>query len=271
MQDAGVHLVTIELAFNRRPFEVTDLINPNHIQLRSDQELWHKEKMVNLAINRLPPDWKYVAWIDADVTFARSDWAEETVQRLQHYPMVQLFSQAVDLSPSYEILKQSTGIIWGHQEGIYDDRNSYTYYHPGFAWAATREGFDQLGGLFDVAILGSGDFHMARALIGMGSGPNGLSPGYKEQLNIWRKRADTFIRGNVGYVPGMILHHWHGKKVNRKYRDRWKILTKHNYDPEFDLKPDSQGLYQFTTKNSPLEQDIRRYFQARNEDSIDVE
>ncbi len=79
-----------------------------------------------------------------------------------------------------------------------------------------------------------------------------------------------YVRGDVGYMPGHVNHYWHGKKVNRRYRDRWQILIKHQYDPEFDLKRDSQGLLRFTDRNPLLRQDIRRYFLMRNEDSIDL-
>jgi hypothetical protein len=101
--------------------------------------------------------------------------------------------------------------------------------------------------------------------------PKDISAGYSEQLELWQHRCKLYIRKNVGYMPGALLHYWHGKKVDRRYKDRWKILVKHKYDPEFDIKLDTQGLYQFTEKKPGLEQDIRKYFQARNEDSIDME
>src|SRR6202035_3379899 len=45
---------------------------------------------------------KYVAWIDADVKFNRPDWAQETMQLLQHYDVLQMFSHAQDVGPDYE-------------------------------------------------------------------------------------------------------------------------------------------------------------------------
>ena len=64
-----------------------------------DARGWHKENLVNLGIARLPRDSRYVAWVDADLTFARHDWVQETIQQLQHYPIVQMFAEAHDLGP----------------------------------------------------------------------------------------------------------------------------------------------------------------------------
>ena len=64
--DAGGALYTIEAAYAERPFEVTSPENPQHIQVRSGSEVWLKENLINLAIQRLPLAAKYIAWVDAD-------------------------------------------------------------------------------------------------------------------------------------------------------------------------------------------------------------
>lgn len=271
---AGAKLVTVELAFGERDFVVTEPTDPMDIQVRTRAELWHKERMLNLAINRLPLDWKYVAWVDADVTFSRPDWAEETVQLLQHYSVLQMFSHAIDTGPKHEHLKTHTGIMYAYEKGQMDMGSPrYESLHPGFAWAARRDAINAVGGLFDTAVLGSADRHMALSLLHKVecSYPHGLATGYIEQLQLWQDRCKQHIRKNVGHMPGSLIHYWHGKKVDRRYQDRWKILVKHSFDPEFDLKFDSQGLYQYTGNKPELEHDIRRYFLARNEDSIDME
>ena len=274
VNDSGAKLITVELAFGHREFVMTEPNDPMDVQLRTHTELWHKERMINLGIQRLPHDWKYVAWIDADIVFARPDWVEETVQLLQHYPILQMFSQAIDLTPRYEVLKTHVGMVYTYYEGMMDDPTGrYEKFHPGFAWAARREALNNLGGLSDIAILGSADRHMALSLLEKveNSHPKDISSGYKEQLELWQNRCKTYIKKNVGYMPGAIMHQWHGKKADRRYKDRWKILVCHQYDPEFDIKCDTQGLYQFTERNPQLAYDIRKYFQARNEDSIDLE
>lgn len=274
VETSGAKLMTVELALGERPFVVTERSDEFNLQLRSNDEMWFKERMLNLGIEHLPLDCKYIAWVDADVRFARPDWVNETVQLLQHYPVIQMFSKCSDLSPDNEVMSESLGIINAYHSGIIDKSKKYAgrYGHPGFAWAARREALNDLGGLFDTAILGSADYHMARALIGSvhKSHPSSLHPGYIEQLDLWQDRATQYIKGDVGYMSGHLFHYWHGKKVNRRYKDRWQILVENQYDPEFDLKRDTQGLHKFTDRNPKLRQDIRKYFLQRLEDDVTI-
>jgi hypothetical protein len=287
--NAGAVLHTVEIAFGDRPFEVTTLENPRHLQLRTFDELWHKENMINLGIAHLcetDPDWQYVAWVDADISFARPDWAVETVHQLQHHMVVQMFRTAHDLGPSNEIISAHTGFAYSYVNGLITGTRASDYcsrWHPGFAWAARREAIDHLGGLLDFAILGAADKHMAMALIGKVDcdlstrktwHPSYISPTYLGQLLQWQTRAERYIRRDLGYVDGSVLHHWHGKKADRKYVERWKVLIEENYRPDVDLKRDSQGLYQLVDhgdlRSIRLRDKIRAYFRQRNEDSIDL-
>lgn len=272
----GAKLWTVEIAFGDRPFEVTEAGNPFHLQLRSFEELWHKENMLNLIIQRLPLDWEYVAWVDADVSFSRPDWVVETVHQLQHYMVVQMFSKAVDLDPNYNIMKSHNGFVWSYVQNNYTAPSGFGYrkyglWHPGFAWAARKEAIDQLGGLIDFGILGAGDRHMATALIGTveDSVPPNIGKAYMNELKIWEARAKGLSK-DLGYMEGTLSHFWHGKKKDRRYTERWKILIDNQFDPDTDIKRDWQGLFQLVGNKQRLRDEIRTYFRARNEDSIDV-
>jgi hypothetical protein len=272
--DAGARLTTVEAAFGDRPLELKDTDRINHISLTTKTELWHKEAMLNIGISQLPPDWKYMAWIDSDVLFARPDWVQETLQQLQHYSVVQMFSQARDLTPNYSQFHDHKGFVWSWRTGQ-NPGQSYNMWHPGFAWAARRDAIDHIGRLFDYAILGAADRHMACSMIGRieDSFPDGLKtecPEYYEKLLVYQERALKHINKNIGYVDGLLLHYWHGKKADRRYMDRWKILMNCKYDPELDLKRDWQGLWQIADHAVDLRDQIRDYFRQRNEDSIDV-
>jgi len=305
VEDSGGVLYTVEAAFGNRPHAVTDKNNPHHIQIRTKSEVWHKENMLNIGISRLPPDWEYVAWIDADVMFARPDWVRETIQQLQHYQVVQMFSVAQDMGPNSEPINLHKGFIYQyaqlgdpfdlystkdiaidefieerakHFRGVdcYDEQNTLTgidSWHPGFAWAARREAIDHLGCLVDWALLGAADRHMAYGLIGRmaKSIPGGVQGTYRRLLMEWEERAEKHIKRNIGYVPGMLLHRWHGNKKNRRYKERWNIIVKHQFDPELDLKRDWQGMWQLTDRSRDLRDDLRYYFRMRNEDSIDLD
>lgn len=274
MHDAGVNLITVEAAIGDRDHEVTQAGRADHVQLRTFDTLWHKENMGNIGATRLPSDAEYIAFIDADVQFARLDWAAETVHRLQHHHVVQLWGEALDLDPSFNTIQKHVGFVrCAHERRPWERKARYgeVWWHPGFAWAMTREAFDMLGGLFDHGILGAGDRAMACSLYGRAelSFPAGLHPNYTASLLRWQERAKA-LHQDVGYVPGTILHDWHGKKKNRGYQDRWQILVKHQFDPIEDLYRDSHGLYQLRNHRIELRDDIRAYFTSRNEDGIDL-
>jgi hypothetical protein len=285
-QTEGQHvkLWTVEMAYGNRPFVVTEQDNDYHLQLRTPYEIWHKENALNLLMNHICseyPDAEYFAWVDADITFVRSDWAYETIQVLQHYDFVQMFSHAQDVGPKFEpIGSPHVGFLYAYCNDLPNQAKSTRYVpygygadfaHPGYAWAARRSALDKTGGLLDVCILGSADHNMAMGLVDQmeRSIDQRLGEPYKEQMRIWGDRCVKHIKRNVGYVPGMIMHHWHGRKADRQYRDRGKILVENNYNPHYDLKRDTQGLYQLTERSTKLRDDIRSYFRARNEDSID--
>lgn len=285
VQQAGAHLLTVEVAFGQREFVLTTPDHPLHLQLRTHSELWLKENALNLGIQRLPMDWEYVAWVDADVVFARPDWADETLHQLQHYDIVQMWSEAVDLSPTHQILQTHQSFVYSYQHdepeidgdiGVYGKlrpKTRHYTWHPGFAWAARREALDALGGLLDFAILGSADMHMAKAFLGRvdGSAHPGVSAPYRQGLHEWQARALRHIKGNIGYVDGLLMHAHHGPKTARRYRERWQILVDHQFNPVTDIKRDTQGLWQLdtdeTARSQGLRDDIRRYFHERDEDS----
>jgi glycosyltransferase involved in cell wall biosynthesis len=144
--------------------------------------------------------------------------------------------------------------------------------HTGYAWAARRDALESLGGLGDIGILGSGDRHMAYALIGEveRSYPNGMHPTYRMYWDEWQNRAEQNVRRNIGAMNTTLMHYWHGSKQHRRYQDRWQILTRRQFNWMSDVRRDSQGLWTWTHTNPALERDVRQYFAVRNEDSVDL-
>ncbi len=344
VEESGARLTVVECAFGNRPFEVTSRLEPGHVQLRTAHELWNKESLVNAGIARLPRDWRYVAWCDADVTFQRPDWVQETLQQLQHYPIVQMFSEAHDLDPDGMVMSSFRSFGWSHvhgvprkrhvppsqaggllpalapavapqepgglpvagsvavsatapggptatatttttlsfgdyygpgMEGAGDNPRIAYWHHPGFAWAARREAVDTLGGLFDVAVVGESDYMMAKSLVGEVEDMiyPGVSPAYRKAALDWQTRA-VGLRKNLGFVQGMLIHGWHGRKVLRNYWDRCRVLVETKFDPTTDLKRDWQGLYQLADDGTPrsimLRDSIRAYFRSRREDGTEL-
>ena len=101
--------------------------------------------------------------------------------------------------------------------------------------------------------------------------PLGLSPAYDRYIENWSLRARKAVSRDVGLVPGLAVHYWHGKTADRKYQDRPSILKRNQYDPAADVSYDSQGVLQLATDKPKLRDDLRLYFAARNEDSIDLQ
>jgi hypothetical protein len=296
MREAGATLITVEQAFGERPFEVTERDNPLHVQVRGEDELWIKENLINVGINyasQVFPDWRYVAWVDADVFPMRAsvrEWLEETVQQLQHYHIVQMFETAYDLDPGGKVIGDaqesfvSKYIKSGYQlpkkGGFWSGHYYMEHGHPGFAHAMTRFAADNMsssmgGPLVDFAILGAGDRHMCLSWVGCVEQTfEHLNKEYRHALMQYQVRCERWIKRDIGFVPGSIFHGWHGKKRDRGYTDRWKILRDNNFDPMLDLTRDSQGMYRLETwepRQIKLRDQIRSYMRSRREDSTDVE
>lgn len=305
----NVAVYVVEVALGQRPFVCTQANNPRHLQLRTHMMLWHKESMVNAGIRRLlPPNWKYVAWCDADLQFLNTNVAADTIHALQHWNVVQMFRSVCNLGPEGEILLptyESFGYKFVESGGIYAPKltprsaaqcaekpegnpeygppssSSATHYvaakdywHPGFAWACTRRAYEEgmRDGLIDFAILGSGDDHMAKALVGVVSESyhGSASEGYKKACDLWQERALSVINRNLGYVKGTIVHGYHGRFADRKYVERWSVLTQTGFDPYVDLhRCGVSGLSMLADekRHHRLRDLIRQYFLQRNEDS----
>jgi hypothetical protein len=273
---ANVALHAGELAYGDRPFEVTGA-HPGDVQLRTSDELWHKENLLNAVIQRFPPDWKYGAWIDADFHMTRRDWALEAIHQLQHFDFVQLFSSYSDVTVQHRPYRLMPSFAWSYLNGPGGGhRGSYGYGSgstgspgaTGGAWAFRRTALDAVGGLLDVCVLGSADWHMAFGLGGrINTAPEltRCSDGYMDAVRRWQERARV-IHANIGYIENHAVHHFHGSKVLRAYGDRWKILRDNHYDPSTDIVRDWQGVWQLAGNKPRLRDDIRAYFRARNED-----
>lgn len=281
VEDSGAILYTVEVAFGDRDFVVTHPGNPRHLQLRTSHELWIKENAINLGFQRLPANWKYAGWCDADVLFARADIWNEILHQLQHYAVVQPWSESVDLGPTYEIIHHYRSFAWClHNdapmklpEGYYYPSakdGGLMYWHPGYALFFRREAFDALGGMLDYAILGGGDMFMLKSIANRKIFiPRSLGEhGARWFRNYWERAAK--LKKNIGYVDGLLTHFFHGSKRKRGYHDRGFILVNAKFNPEVDIARDSQGLWQLTGNNIELRDGIRAYLRSRDEDSPEL-
>lgn len=286
LQTANVKLHVVEAVYGDRlpecnpetatEFELLQTMGYNYHQVKTRSEIWLKENLINLGVKHLlPKDWKYMAWVDCDVLFRSPCWALETLHQLQHYQIVQPWSDAADLTYEGGVHKHFKSFGYFSAKQIPQApsvHNPYCrpYGHTGFAWACTRYFYENVEKLLDFAILGAGDAHMAWACVGgvQGTINQNMQPGYKHLANLWQEKAQYAAGGVVGYTPGRIEHPHHGPKTRRQYATRWQILVKYKFDPIKDLKYDHQGVLKLKGKKK-LEHAIMRYNRNRFEDSIE--
>lgn len=238
-----------------------------HIRCTSQSDIWIKESLVNHGVQSLPNDWTKMAWIDADITFLNERWVEDTLDALDTWDVVQMFHSALNLGPSGDLTKVDKGFAFMYRGSgtPYTKTDRYGYWHPGYAWACTRKAWARMNGLIDWAILGSADRHMAMAFIGkvLDSAPGNIHKNYKQLLVDFQNRVRNL---KLSWIDGTIVHHWHGSLANRRYRERWDILTKLNYDPFIDVGLTLTGVVQLTASGERLRKPIEEYFVMRSED-----
>lgn len=159
---------------------------------------------------------------------------------------------------------QAAKMPWWKRDG-----GPHEYPHTGYVWAARRSVIDGVGGLFDIAAMGAGDYHMALALCGYAdrSIPGKVSESYRKHLMAWEERAFQHVNFNLGYIPGTIEHSFHGSKGHRRYIDRWQIILEHDFDPDTDILRNAHGVFELRCTKPKLRHDLDVYFRQRNEDA----
>ena len=180
------------------------------------------------------------------------------------------------LGPNGAVQRRVTSFAAQYVAGrVFRERSNQhaDYWHPGFAWMATRKALEATGGLI-CRTLGSADRHMAMAFLGRAAEtmPNLIHKNYKQQVMNWQ---DAVQHNGIELVvvPGLIRHYWHGSLEHRKYEGRWNILLEHDFDPALHIvQYTGTDLYVWSSHcPSELILAVIQYFQDRQEDSIQVE
>jgi len=267
-EEENVNLFIVEMIYGKQKYIITDKKKKNHLQIHCETPIWHKENMINLGVKYLlPKNYKAFAWIDADIEFDSNNWALDTLKILNGTKdIVQLFGLCLDMDK-----EESNLNIFNSFGYCFSKNKKYTtkgldYWHPGFAWAITRKAYEKIGGLYDKGILGSGDNIMALSIINKVNDFLNIDyhEDYKNGILEYQKKIKHL---RLGYVPGVIRHHYHGSKKNRQYTQRWQILIKHQFSPINHLIYDSIGILIPTNEFiQEFKDDIMNYFKQRKED-----
>jgi hypothetical protein len=277
-----VPLVVVELSYGSE-FELQEQDADILIQLRGGAVLWQKERLLNLALQALPGDCRYVAWLDCDVLFGSDDWAESAVRLLDRFAIIQLYRNVHYLLPHRSTPEVATAEVeftrpsaaFSISSGLpatlaightLDTREGTSA--TGFAWASRRELLDRHG-FFDACILGGGDRAMTCA----------ANHCFDEIMkrHYWNRRqrdrylawAEPFyetVRAETGYLDVDIFHLWHGNVHERGTRTRHQGLQRFQFDPFADIAIDANGCWRWNSEKPAMHDYVSGYFSSRRED-----
>jgi hypothetical protein len=262
----GLNLLTIELAFDDTPFQLSKADADILVQLRTSAIMWQKERMLNVGLKHLPADCDKIAWIDGDLIFLKNNWISEVSQLLQDYNIIQAYSQYIRLpKEAYEYheepeLTKDKGFVYSLVAGLEKG-------HPGHVWAARRKIIDEVG-FFDRLIVGGGDRFMGYSFAQYNDEYNDRFDyeALKPFQDRWLQEIQQRVQGSCFYHEGTILHLWHGDSKDRFYEKRSLILAEHHFDPNKDIKIDNNGCWQWSSEKPDLHRNIQEYFWLRNEE-----
>jgi hypothetical protein len=273
-------LIVVELAVDRA-FDLGPGDADQVIRIKDGDVMWQKERLLNVALSRVPVECTAVAWFDCDVILERPDWVEATMQALERAPLVQLFrdrfnlGQGVlpeDVDPGPYALGQSLAfrLKEGVSPSILNEIGNVRQWNAslGLAWAARRQLIERYG-LYDAGILGGGDRALAGAALGQLQAI--ARPWYSDGVRVehYRRWAEPFheaVRGNVEHLDGRLFHLWHGDRANRGYLTRYQDLQPFEFDPDHDLRVSPEGAWQWNSDKPAMHAYVRDYFRSRRED-----
>lgn len=292
MQRRRIPLYAVEAIFSGEVSQIAPYCEA--LTVRCETVLWQKESLLNLLLRCLDRHYEAVVWCDADVLFENSHWFRTLKMRLRKYPVVQPFAEALRLPRGVRRATRraerfsSFAAVYAAKPQLLLKGDFAAHGHTGFAWAARREVLDE-NGLYDAMIAGSGDHVMAHAFAGDFSSRcirriMADNEPHIAHFQQWAKKIYPHVRAQVGYVPGRLLHLWHGETQNRRYVDRNRELAAFGFDPEKHLARDERGLWRWAEQKTGLlgrtlklmgafqkkEEEMQRwaidYFASRKED-----
>lgn len=209
---AGVPVYVIECAIGSAAFWVPT--RPGLVRIRAPHAGWHKERLLNILEQVVPPRFTKLAWLDADILFDDPAWAANAEALLDRHPVIQLFDSAAWLQPDNTAVSRT----WpGFAATFARTRSapSEADAHPGFAWAMQRDLWRQHGGLLDRAATMGADSAMAYAWCGCE--PPAVYVDGSPAIAKWCLQARRLVAGRVAALPGRIQHLWHGPYAWRQY------------------------------------------------------
>ena len=266
-------LVAVELSFDGH-FELDERDATRLIQVRATDVMFQKERLLNLALDALPPVCDIVAWIDCDVIL-ETGWSRRARKALGTGRLVHLFDRQINrardgLGQSLFGASVARKLLSG--EMTLDDFTAEARPVPhtawGLAWAAPRPLLDAHR-FYDACIAGSGDAALFCAAAGGFDRPREalrMSPDWHRHYLAWAKPFHQAIAGRIACLDGPILHLWHGETEHRQYRERHQHLQRFQFNPDEDVALTSNGCWRWNSDKPEMHAWIDQYLTGRKED-----
>jgi hypothetical protein len=260
-----VPLAAIELSFDGR-YELgagdADLL----VQLRGEDIMWQKERLLNALLPQLPAECRQVAWLDCDIVFERQDWHECVSSALARVPLVQPFQRVHYMPPhAGRWLELGKSVDEGLNRATTRGSDSPM---KGMAWAASRD-LVELHGLYDACIIGGGPNALACAVLGTHGHvirSNNMNGRQREHFLEWAERFGRAAQGAISCIAGDVYHLWHGDLADRRGSERHQGLVPFEFDPGADIAIAESGCWRWATDKQDMHRYVRDYFAQRKED-----
>ena len=224
-------LVAVELSHNG-DFQLTEDDADILLQLHCPDVMWQKERLLNVGIAAVPEDVAHVAWLDCDLVFEDDQWMDDAVRTLGDASLVHLYGRRLNLhreadpeSQSEDRVDVALSAIAASSAGLPSDLELADSDAPltlrrtvGLAWAARRELLD-CHGLYDAAILGSGDRLILGAALGrcdLGRRTLAMNDAQTVHYLAWAEPFSRSVCGRVGFIDHTVRHLWHGDLRDRR-------------------------------------------------------
>lgn len=275
----GLKLLTIELTPKSEKGVLSPSNSDMYIHLQTDVVLWHKERLFNYAVSKLPKECDKVVFLDADILFENENWIAETRDLLEKYAFIQPFEYVhrmveleKDISKKTEFGSKNGEKIHSIAYGLhkYGQKALDMYPHhgvPGMALACRRDLIEDIG-YYDADITGSGDLLLIDSLFNIETlRIQFMNQKFKQHFFLWRKKLYKAAKNSLYFTSGDVFHLWHGDTLNRFYEERETILARHNFDPSTDIRIAENGTWDWSKNKMGLHQEVQSYF--KNKSSFD--
>lgn len=227
--------------------------------------LWQKERGLNIALEHLPADCKYVVAVDSDVVWPAKGLG--TISRdLCLHPVVQPFSTVHYLDATEGVVHAWPSIA--SKPMMFEQGDQVAH---GNVWAFRREVLEGFGGFYDRFIVGGGDLGLSAALFGRHETVperHAMNPQRAAHYLQWAQGVYDAVRGQVSFVNTPLVHLWHGSEASRRYHERKKLLAE--FAPA-DVEHDgTEALCWRSDASATLRRWVAAYFRVRAQNARPV-